>query len=261
MIISEGRVYISNPPLFALKAGKTTLFLKDKTALLDTKITSTYEPILNLYANDIKLTGEAFRHFCYLINDVGQVIKDVANRLIIDEYMLEKLVYCTGCLNPENPDTKLLKEILNVNDVQYRKDIKSLILIKEDTEELIRLDGVEYSIKHIILPKLKMMSWDRFNIRVSTKLSDTYDKNIISIIGIYNLFEKLDSIYHVSRFKGLGGMLPKQLAYTCVDIHTRAYFKITSVGDIDRFYQLFGIDTQWRKKLIIREKGYDRFFQ
>ena len=261
LIISEGKVYISNPPLYALKAGKTTLFLKDRTALLDTKIISTYEPVLDLYVNDFKLTGEAFRYFCYLINDVGDTIREVATRLIIDEFMLEKLIFCVGCLSPGNPETEIIRKILGVSDVQYRKDIKSLILIKEDTEELIRLDGVEYAIKHILLPKLKLMQWDRFRIRVSTKLSNIYDKDICSIMDIYNLFQKLDSIYHISRFKGLGGMNKKQLSYTCVNIHTRAYFKITSIGDVKKFYQLFGIDSSYRKKLIVREKGYSEFFK
>ena len=209
-----------------------------------------YDKVIDIHIGDIKLVDDVYQEFCTKISSIGSFIKEMADILIIDPKILEKLVMCVGCLDPDGPDVKTIKSILQIQDAIYRADSKTLILVSNDAELIIRLDGVNKIIKQRLLPKLKSMRWDQITFSVTTKLNNSYVKIPHTIMELYDLFEKLDTVFSLTRFKGLGQMSNSQLLESCVDKHTRVCYTITNIGDIEIFYNIFGVDTKARKKLI-----------
>ena len=239
-----------SPPLYALKTGRESLYLKTKSELLELKVWYVYDKVIDIYIGDIKLVEAVYQEFCTKITEIGSFIREMADILIIDPKILERLVMCVGCLNPDNPDVKTIKEILKIQEAIYRQDSKTLILVSNDIELIIRLDGVNNIIKNRLLPKLKSLRWDQISFSVSTKLNDSYVKKVHTIMELYDLFEKLDTVFSLTRFKGLGQMSNGQLLESCVDKNSRVCYTITGIGDIEKFYNIFGADTKARKKLI-----------
>ncbi len=63
----------------------------------------------------------------------------------------------------------------------------------------------------------------------------------------------MDKRNKVIHLKGLGEMTAESLAYTCMDPATRVVTTIKEIGDVERLYQLMGVNPSYRKKLIMEE--------
>ncbi len=95
LILSTGKVFLANPPLYVLQLKNKTLFARDKRAYNDAKIA--------MYEEGIRLTvqtdngesyltkGPVFRDMAYMILHVGRKFANVANKLILDPMHLEMI--------------------------------------------------------------------------------------------------------------------------------------------------------------------------
>ena len=72
-----------------------------------------------------------------------------------------------------------------------------------------------------------------------------------TFMQLYRILQKLDEHYPVHRLKGLGECSGPQLKYTCLDPATRTFTTITSIGDVNRIYDMMGVDTAPRKALVL----------
>jgi len=251
LILSEGKVFLSNPPLYSFSSTKKdTRYLQSKKDLIELKIKVIYEKFFHIFINKIRITGAIFKSFCRTALDIGEVIEECANYLTIDPALLERLIFCVDYLDPKKPNLPKIKSILKLDNVVFNKDFSSLILVDGDDELFVRLAGIKKIIKEKIIPAIGILDWDRTSIQITTLKTNKLNKDPITLVELYLMLKIFDKKFKINRFKGLGGMSNSQLFFTCVNKDTRDYFPITQIGDVDVFYQLFGVKTDARKKLV-----------
>ena len=254
LILESGKVWIANPPLYVHETKDKTLYLRDQKALDDARV-QIYDNyfdfhLMNLQTGNIcLLQNNSYRDFVYLVKRIGSVINDIATKLVVDPFILEQLVYVVDYLNPNNLNCKKIKEILNLEDVQYHSIANNLLLVSEGYEIHIPLGRLAHDIRAYILPELQPIHYQQVVPLVTTKKTDIYQKQHLTYMQINKIFEDMDKVYPVRRIKGLGECEPEQLKYSCLDPATRTYTTIHSIGDVDRLFQMLGVDTSYRKEL------------
>ncbi len=254
LILEQGRVFIANPPLYAIKA-KSTLFVEDERALMDIRAAEIYPKLiavdLKIGKQVIRLNKSAFREFCYMVLNVGKVITMVATNLVIEPEYLELLIYCVNYIEAGKVNCSKVRDILNVDDVKYHRASDTMTIMFHGIEVSIPLTGVAEAIRTIIMPVLELSWWNRYQILITTKQSDLYHQTPMTFMDVYrNIFMTIDRMFSITRFKGLGEMPEASLEFTCVNPETRCLTQIKNIGDVDRIYALMGVDTAARKGLI-----------
>ncbi len=258
-IITEGRVFVTNPPLYALNVkGSKRLLMKDWCALLDTKISVVYANALDIKINNMlngntyKLEGAGLRDFLYYVSFVGGVMEHVATKLGISSEVLEMLTLVVDDIDNLNLDN--IKNKLQLDQVTYDELYNSIIITYGKLDVPIQLHNLTKEIRAYVLPELNRISqWRNINILVSTRGTDNLVNEMHNISMLYHKLLALDKVCTVKRFKGLGEMSVEQTEYTCINPVTRSVRKILSVGDVDELYALLGVDTSARKALIMNQ--------
>jgi len=268
LILEEGRVCVTNPPLYSILHGNSAAYLRDIEAL-DEARRSAYRTLFDI---DVVVTDDKgkstkyhinkdlaqFRDICLITEEVGQVVTRHADLLNIDPLVLEQLVHCVDYLNEKHVDVQAIKKILTADDVAWDKANNVIVLIYEANEHSIEyripLAKLQHTIKEEILPVYNKFHWKNLDIFVTSKYSDVFVEDPCTFMMLFNLFKKISDPVHgllkVRRFKGLGEMSKDAIKYTCIDPSTRSFTTVKTIGDVDRIYKMLGVDTNERKKLI-----------
>lgn len=259
LLLESGRVIIANPPLYVLQVRSSTLFARDKRAYQDAKVVM-YSECIDLTlrtSNGVEclLTGEHFRDVCYLITHLGKLFVDVANKLVMDPMYLEMMVHCIDYLDVDRVDTASIEKALQLDKCRHLEMSDSMLLSVGGIDQIIPLRGLVNEIRQYILPEIRKCHWDSIEFKVTTKFTDYFQDSPVTLVQLYQLFEKMDGLFTVSRMKGLGEMNMKQLEYTCVDPTTRSFATITGTGKVDRIYEMLGVNTDARKELVSAQIG------
>ena len=254
LILEQGRVIITNPPLYSTIMKNQAVYLRDQDALEQSRINCVYRTLLDIYIEtkqgEYTLNDEQFMSFCYLVKHIGKTVIKVANVLNIDPMILEQLLHCSEYITSGNPDVKKIKSVLGIDDVVYNKESDSIILIDSGIEIPVPLQRLQYEMKAYVLPEYERGFWRNFNMYVTTKYSDLYMHAPCTYTMLYSIFETLDTCYSIRRFKGLGEMSEQAIFYTCVDPQTRCFSVVRGVGDVKKIYDMLGVDSTARKKLM-----------
>lgn len=260
LILESGRVWIANPPLYVHETKDKTLYLRDQKALDDARV-RIYDNffdfhLMNLHTKNVcLLQNNSYRDFVYLVKRIGTVINDVATKLVIDPFILEQLVHVVDYLSKNTLNCEKIKEQLGLDSCSYHQIANSLLLVSDGAEISIPLGRLAHEIRAYILPELQPIHWESVQPLVTTKQTDCLVKQPMTYMQINKIFDDIDKAYPVRRIKGLGECLPEQLAYSCLDPATRTYTTIYSVGDVDRLYQMLGVDSRYRKELAKTDTG------
>ena len=263
-ILEGGHVFVTSPPLYYLrmksisKSGRANvanqLFVRDYESMIGVKIDKIYYNTFDLelqYHNGpiVKLTEDEFKVFCFEVIRICTIIKNVANVLAVNPEYLEMLIHCLPYLTPHTMDTELIRKRLNLDKVEYWEKENTLIISKGVYDIPISLTRLLFDVRTYILPELTKIYWNDIRIFITTKNTDVFDHQSISLMYLFREMEELDKIVSVSRFKGLGQMPEGILEATCINQDTRCIIPVRGIGDINIFYQLLGVDTASRKKL------------
>lgn len=254
LILSSGKVWIANPPLYVHATKNRTLYMRDQKALDDTRIRiydNYFEfELLNLNnRKSVKLVNESYRDFVYLVKRIGAVIKDVATKLAIDPFILEQLTHVVKHLSRAALDCDAIKKMLNLERCEYSAIANVLLLVSDGAEISIPLDNLVHEINAFIMPEVAPIYWGEIQPLITTKTTDCYNHVPLTFMQLDKIFSEVDKIYNVRRLKGLGECEPQQLIYSCLDPATRTFTTIKEIGDAERLYQLLGVDPTWRKEL------------
>ncbi len=266
LLLESGRIWLANPPLYVMETKNGSLYMRDQRALDDTRINRIYRELLTIkLANDktkqiydldtpnTEYCAGPFRDWCYLVKRVGALIEDIANKLVIDPFVLEQMIHCVDYLDG-NLNCKQIAKIIGADTVQYHAPSNSLILIYAAIEIPVSLNKLVYEIRTFILPELELVHWDKITCLITTKLKNSqYKDTPVTFTQLYQIFQQLDKLYPVDRLKGLGECTVEQLEHCCVDPATRTYTTITSIGDVDVLYNMLGACSEERKKLVHAE--------
>ncbi|MBR1987405.1 MAG: ATP-binding protein [Clostridia bacterium] len=254
LILESGKVWIANPPLYVHETKDKVLYLRDQKALDDARV-QLYDNFFDFHllntisGNSVLLKNSSYRDFVYLVKRIGSVINNISRKLVTDPFVLEQLVHVVDYLTPSPKNCEMIRKILNLESCTYHEIANSLLLVDDGAEISIPLSRLEQEIRAYILPELQPIHWKQVKPLVTTKKTDCYMKTPLTYMQINKIFEDIDKAYPVRRIKGLGECEPEQLKYSCLDPATRTYTTITSIGDVDKLFQMLGVDTSYRKEL------------
>ena len=263
LILSEGRVWITNPPLYSILHGNKAAYLRDIAALEEARRIA-YRTLLDI---DV-LVGKTkfhvnndtaqFMDICIIVETIGSVVTRHADLLNINPMVLEQLIHCVDYLKEDDVKCDKIRDTLFAQNVIWDKDSNVVILIYEQSDRSVEyripLAKLRTVILENILPVYERFHWRKFDLFVTTKYSDLYVEEPCTIMMLYDMFRKLSDREHgvirPRRFKGLGEMSAAAINYTCIDPSTRSYTVIHDIGDVKMIYKMLGVDTDERKKLI-----------
>ena len=272
LIIEEGRVIITLPPLYSFVDKRLgAVYLRDEAALRDSRIT-VYKTLLDIdmqvrtknkngkwvHLNNTRRFAmnkfhDAFRDLCMLVEEIGNTLVQQSELLNIPFMELEQLLHVIDCLDENNINVKEITKRLMLSDAIWMKEDNVLVLVdQQEIEHRIPLPRLQKTLKNVILPKYEMGHWQAVDLFVSTKYSDLYKGAPCTYAMLYRIFHDLDKLFTVRRFKGLGEMSADAIKKTCIDPQERSFVTIKSVGDVNKIYEMLGVDTTARKKLVNR---------
>lgn len=262
-IVESGMVWLANPPLYSMDVSATgKLHLRDKVALYDARIEFIYrqhiEITIRTCAGETELTGESYRDFCYLVHHLGELFTVVSQQLAIPILLLERLAMFIHLIHPVIQYEELEKQLrasipdkhvkLKTNPVDQTLTVS---IGSEDHHVNLRVAGA--MIVNELLRMMKKYCVHEITPIVRTKNSDTlYSKpTVVSLMLIYTMFEKLDNIFKVSRYKGLGELSDQDCIDSIMNPITRSITQITDIGDpLINMGLMNKKDSSMRKQLI-----------
>ncbi len=268
LLITQGYVYVANPPLYSYAGGnsKRLLFLRNKGALIDAKIEFIYKKAIDMIivtdVNDkiseipVPVNSPLYRDTCYIVNMLGEAFSTLAHQLDVDILILERLVYAIDCLYPTIDYNKLTSFFaINGSDVSVKidKEHQYLVISIGEDDYPVCLNNIGEIIKNNLLQLTNRYKYRNLYFKIKGKTSDTEirDYVLITPMQLYQQFVKLDKLVDIKRYKGLGQMPNNSCYETLMNPETRSLTRITTVGDASTNYGLVGKKTvQYRKELM-----------
>lgn len=267
LLISQGFVWVANPPLYSLALGKNKyLFLRDKRALMDARIEFIYKPALEFtiittkgqQVREINVDNELYRETSYLLNYLGEKFEVLAAQLKIPLLILERLVYAVDYLYPvvqydKLPQFFMSSDAEDMITVDPRPEQNALVVSIGMQDYTIGLADVGEMIRDRLLSNVKHFRYNDVCFKIRGKLAESQIKDpmTVSPMQFYLFLKQLNEIGEVMRYKGLGQMPTASCYETLMDPTTRSLTHITSIGDAEYDYRLLGRDTDARKDLLV----------
>ena len=273
LILEAGRVFYGCPPLYSffVKGQKRPFYLRNQEALQQCK-NFIYKYLLSIYVRPtgkkmIKLEGDAFDALCYIVCEVGDRVKFVANQLNINPMDMERMLHVVQYLTAE-PDVDKIKKTLGVDNAMWNKTANTLTLVDYGIDISIPLTHLREALEDRVLPLYEKFGWRGFDLFISTNYTDLYVQAPCTFMMLHEVFDSItettnSNAFIIRRFKGLGEMAEEEIDETCVNPLTRTLIRITGVGDVNRIYALLGNDSAYRKQLIetnVHDKLVDKGF-
>lgn len=245
-IITNGYLFIAQPPLYRIRKGNKSVYLKDDNELAEYLLTSVINNIVLTTPNKI-YQGEEIKNIINILQSTIKEINKLSNKAPI--HILEILILT---IKKTNNDRKLIKTTLEDLLNERFSDESADKWAVDDEEEQIRIHRIIYGSteEHIItnntITILESISQqldpiiEIFFSESSLKLNNKIYK-IQTISGLIDLIWSLGKEgSYLQRFKGLGEMNAEQLWETTLDPKNRRLIKVT-IEDAQRADEIFTI--------------------
>lgn len=262
LILESGSLYLSTPPLYSMNIKGKTILLRDKIALYDARIQYLYKNTFDFFIDSPtmtmkKLEGNEYRDFCYIVMSLGEAFENVSRLVNIPILILERLVYGINYLTPKVKIKELQSLFVSRNDkhfvrLTYNEKFNTLILSTDEKDTPISLDELGKYLREQLLPHLIPLQWRNWTPYLTTKLTHVHDKLPCTLMQIYQAMNCWvdNKLVRVDRYKGLGEAPYEILGETITNPSTRTLYKITSIGDAQRIFDLLSKDALFRKQLM-----------
>ena len=262
-LIEQGMVWLANPPLYSMRIAKSrSLFLRDKTALMDARVEYIYKPTLNIRidspAGIIELPPDAYRDMCYMVNYLGEHFSQVAKQLNIPLLILERLALSVGHLYPTVNLPELIKSFESADQPGFIRvqsnDVGKFIVVSVGREDyVIGLSSVGDTIVSHLLPLMKKFKYRDYMFLVTSSKpgSSLATETPMTMMMLYICFSQLNSLFEISRYKGLGQMYPEDCFNTLMNPETRSLTRVTSSGSPEENYALLGKESSTTRKQLL----------
>ena len=277
-IITEGRLYIAQPPLYKVKKGNSENYLIDDKELTKFLLTNNKDELeFNIFdkKKKVQLKEEELNEIIDLAARANSAYQNL-DLTYLDSQFFDQVIN-TGLFLQDFAPGKVEKSIFknflsNLNDVYKSENIKftfqSMI-----SNELVFLQEKEGYNKIIKLPLEKLLHLREFISLESLKLYNKmgFSKSTDASFGIaklstkenfscYGLVEFFNTLFEmskkgqsISRYKGLGEMNPEQLWETTLDRANRKLLQVKLEDQVNaerQLIMLMGDDVTDRKNFI-----------
>lgn len=270
-IISNGHIYIAQPPLYKVKKGKKETYIKDDNELENYQIKIALENII-LHKIDIALDinkkviysvildfiniQKIFNNMRYYFSKeilnyllYQPILQDLSNKYVVEAWIKNLII-------------SLNKEKNNIFKYHYSLNINNTFNLFEPV-----VKTKEYGVhKEYLLDKKFFLSQEYNKIcDLGKKIKKLIEKNFLVLISeLYqpiNNFEQAINLLlkearnslSIQRYKGLGEMNPNQLWDTTMNPENRFMLRVTvkNAAEADRIFSiLMGDKVDSRKKFI-----------
>ena len=264
-LVTNGYVYIAQPPLFRIRKNKTELYLKDEKEFDQYFVDELVSVSILRNLEGKALKGKDLKNVLQKVIKLNYLLESTSNG---DDnfYLLLEQATISSFFNPQNfNDEKkssqtldyLLKR-LNMIDSGWEANLADMDFIFSKTKDKIKEDFV------ISLNSINENKYHEFN-KICETIQEyflspsklTLNENEIEIHTPRDLVSKgLELVKKgasVQRYKGLGEMNPDQLWETTLDPEFRSLLQV-KIDDAQRadeiFEQLMGDDVDKRKTFI-----------
>lgn len=273
-LIEQGHVYIAQPPLYKVKAGKTERYLKDDEAesqfMLSIALNTTKLQSVNQSApisdEQLRVLAENFIDSKTLISRLSRQI----DSSILDAVM-RGLTLNLNSLEEANETVKTLSKMLNNPDFSFD------VALNENNEPTIKVTKMRYGNAHVFMITPSLINGSdfkslvqiakQFNLVIgegATVSRGTDDKfKQISVTSFQQAMEWLNDEANRNvtkqRYKGLGEMNPEQLWETTMDPTNRTLLRVTiqdALAADETFKVLMGEEVAPRRRFI-EERALD----
>lgn len=277
-IITEGRLYIAQPPLYKVKKGNSENYLIDDKELTKFLLTNNKDELeFNIFdkKKKVQLKEEELNEIIDLAARANSAYQNL-DLTYLEPQFFDQVINTGLFLQdfiPGKVEKSSFKNFLsNLNDVYKSENIKftfqSMI-----SNELVFLQEKEGYNKIIKLPLEKLLHLREFISHESLKLYNKmgFAKSTDASFGIaklstkenfscYGLVEFFNTLFEmskkgqsISRYKGLGEMNPEQLWETTLDRANRKLLQVTLEDQVNaerQLIMLMGDDVTDRKNFI-----------
>ena len=277
-IITEGRLYIAQPPLYKVKKGNSENYLIDDKELTKFLLTNNKEDLdFNIFEKKkkIQLKEDQLNEIIDLASRANSAYQNLD--LTYLDYQFFDQVINTGLFLqdfvPNKVDKSQFKNFLsNLNDIYKSANIKftfqsmisnELIFLqeKEGYNKIIKIPLEKLMLLREFIPETSLTLYNKMGFAKSTdvsfgisKISSKENFTSYGLVEFFNtLFEMSKKGQSISRYKGLGEMNPEQLWETTLDRSNRKLLQVKLEDHVHaerQLIMLMGDDVTDRKHFI-----------
>ena len=277
-IITEGRLYIAQPPLYKVKKGNAENYLLDDKELTKFLLTNNKDDLdFNIFEKKkkIQLKEDQLNEIIDLASRANSAYQNLD--LTYLDYQFFDQVVNTGLFLqdfiPNKVDKSQFKNFLsNLNDIYKSENIKftfqsmisnELIFLqeKEGYNKIIKMPLDKLLLLRDFMPETSLALYNKMGFAKSTdvsfgisKISSKENFTCYGLVEFFNtLFEMSKKGQSISRYKGLGEMNPEQLWETTLDRSNRKLLQVKLVDQVHterQLIMLMGDDVTDRKSFI-----------
>ncbi len=264
-LVTNGYVYIAQPPLYKIKKGKMELYLKDDSELENFFINDVTENAVLEQSAGSAVKGADLKNIFNNIIAYDKLLNLISGKNENFYFLLEQATI-SNLFNLENFENQkkssqtldyLLKRLNFQENIWSALSQKDEIVFSRKENKVTENFQIKFSdfseFNYVNLKKYSEIMQEYFLSKSSLKLGDQN----IAILSPRDLIRKaLDQSkrnYSVQRYKGLGEMNPDQLWQTTLDPEYRSILRV-EIDDAQRadgvFEELMGDDVEKRKFFI-----------
>ena len=277
-IITEGRLYIAQPPLYKVKKGNAENYLLDDKELTKFLLTNNKDDLdFNIFEKKkkIQLKEDQLNEIIDLASRANSAYQNLD--LTYLDYQFFDQVINTGLFLqdfvPNKVDKSQFKNFLsNLNDIYKSENIKftfqsmisnELIFLqeKEGYNKIIKIPLDKLMLLREFVPETSLTLYNKMGFATSTdvsfgisKISSKENFTCFGLVEFFNtLFEMSKKGQSISRYKGLGEMNPEQLWETTLDRSNRKLLQVKLEDHVHaerQLIMLMGDDVTDRKNFI-----------
>ena len=277
-IITEGRLYIAQPPLYKVKKGNAENYLLDDKELTKFLLTNNKDDLdFNIFEKKkkIQLKDDQLNEIIDLASRANSAYQNLD--LTYLDYQFFDQVINTGLFLqdfvPNKVDKSQFKNFLsNLNDIYKSENIKftfqsmisnELIFLqeKEGYNKIIKIPLDKLMLLREFVPETSLTLYNKMGFATSTdvsfgisKISNKENFTCFGLVEFFNtLFEMSKKGQSISRYKGLGEMNPEQLWETTLDRSNRKLLQVKLEDHVHaerQLIMLMGDDVTDRKNFI-----------
>ena len=277
-IITEGRLYIAQPPLYKVKKGNAENYLLDDKELTKFLLTNNKDDLdFNIFEKKkkIQLKEDQLNEIIDLASRANSAYQNLD--LTYLDYQFFDQVVNTGLFLqdfiPNKVDKSQFKNFLsNLNDIYKSENIKftfqsmisnELIFLqeKEGYNKIIKILLDKLMLLRDFMPETSLTLYNKMGFAKSTdvsfgisKISSKENFTCYGLVEFFNtLFEMSKKGQSISRYKGLGEMNPEQLWETTLDRSNRKLLQVKLEDQVHterQLIMLMGDDVTDRKSFI-----------
>ena len=277
-IITSGRLYIAQPPLYKVKKGSTENYLIDDKELTKFLLTNNKDELnFNVFnkKKKIQLKEEDLNEIIDLASKANSAYQNL-DLTYLEPKFFDQIINTRLFLQDYNPnkiDKSLFKTfLLNLNEIYKSENIKftfqsivsnELVFLqeKEGYNKIIKLSLEKLLHLRDFIPEKSLELYYRMGFAKSTdtsfgiaKLSTKENFPCFGLVEFFNtLFEMSKKGQSISRYKGLGEMNPEQLWETTLDRNNRKLLQVKLEDQViaeRQLIMLMGDEVTDRKNFI-----------